>query len=286
MYSMSKTDYAASNLLSDQSDRCNAVVLSWILGSLSQDVYLGHVFSDNVAVVWKELQETYDRIDGSIVFNLLQKIDSFKQGGLPMFEYYHKLNSLWREFDILTKLPNCVCEARAELIDHSKLMKLMKFLMGLNDIYQPIRSSILTREILVEVSDAFMIVVREEFHRGIPPTSAKSDKPQASVFVSRTNDNSKNNVAMTKVIKGEFETLETLKINDVSLTRDTSLENFHNEFNRLSNMDDDLFTYKVKIARIANIPCDLNRDDDSEQQMSQEFDNDMEYDPYDVEFTA
>nr|GEV35888.1 hypothetical protein [Tanacetum cinerariifolium] len=87
---------------------------------------------------------------------------------------------------------------------------------------------------------------------------------------------------MTKVIKGEFETLETLKINDVSLTCDTSLEFFHNEFNRLSNMDDDLFTYKVEIAGIANIPRDLNIDDDSEQQMSQEFDNDMDYDPSDL----
>nr|GEV35885.1 ribonuclease H-like domain-containing protein [Tanacetum cinerariifolium] len=179
-----RNDYAASNMLSDQWDMCNVVVLSWILGSLSQDVYLGHVFSYNVAVVWKEIQKTYDRIDGSIVFNLLQKINSFKQGDLPMFEYYHKLNSLWREFDIFTKLPNCVCEARVELIDHSKLMKLMKFLMGLDDIYQPIRSSILTRKILFEVNDAFMIVVREEFHKGIPSSSAKSDKPQASVFVS------------------------------------------------------------------------------------------------------
>ncbi|GJZ50082.1 hypothetical protein Tco_0604272 [Tanacetum coccineum] len=154
-----KTNYAASNLLSDEWDRCNVIVLSWTL-------------------------ENYDRINGSIVFKLLQKINSFKQGGLPVSEYYHKLNSLWREFDILTKLPDCVCEARAELIDHSKLMKLMQFLMALDDIYQPKRSSLLTREILPEVKDAFVMVVREESHRGITPTFSKSDKPQASVFVS------------------------------------------------------------------------------------------------------
>nr|GEX00483.1 VIER F-box protein 2 [Tanacetum cinerariifolium] len=43
---------------------------------------------------------------------------------------------------------------------------------------------------------------------------------------------------------------------------------------------------KVEIVGIANVTCDLNRDDDSEQQMSQESDNDMKYDPSDVEFTA
>ncbi|GJX67197.1 ribonuclease H-like domain-containing protein [Tanacetum coccineum] len=170
-------DYLTSAHLLDQWDRCNAIVLNWILTSLSQDVYLGHVFSDNAAKVWNELKETYDRIDGSIVFNLLQKINSFKQGSLPVSEYYHKLNSLWREFDAFTKLHNCTCEARNEVVDHGKLMKLMQFLMGLDDVYQPIRSSILTREILREAKDAFVIISREESHRGIPASSSKIEKP-------------------------------------------------------------------------------------------------------------
>jgi hypothetical protein len=72
--SCSRTDYVACPLLESQWDRCNVVVLNWILSSLSQDVYLGHVFSDNASTVWKELKETYDRIDGSVVFNLLQKL--------------------------------------------------------------------------------------------------------------------------------------------------------------------------------------------------------------------
>ncbi|GJR04166.1 hypothetical protein Tco_0527150 [Tanacetum coccineum] len=150
----SRATYLASALLLEQWDRCNAVVLNWILSSLSQDVYLGHVFSDNVENVLKELQETYDRINGFIVFNLLQKINNFKKDGLHVSKYYHKSNSLWREFDILTKLPDCTCAARIELVDHGQLLKLMQFLMGLDDIYQPIRSSLLTREIISEAKDA------------------------------------------------------------------------------------------------------------------------------------
>ncbi|GJT63487.1 hypothetical protein Tco_1007020 [Tanacetum coccineum] len=84
---------------------------------------------------------------------------------------------------------------------------------------------------------------------------------------------------MTKVIKGEFEKLKDLKIKDVLVTYDTSLEVFNNEFNRLSGMDDDLFTYEVEVA---NILCDSNKDDDSEQQMSHEVDDDMGYDPFDI----
>ncbi|GJV34875.1 hypothetical protein Tco_1407352 [Tanacetum coccineum] len=84
---------------------------------------------------------------------------------------------------------------------------------------------------------------------------------------------------MTKVIKGEFEKLEDLMVKDVSLTCDTSLEVFNNEFNRMSKMDDDLFTYEVEVA---NIPCNSNKDDDSEKQMSHEANDDMGYDPSDI----
>ncbi|GJX23747.1 hypothetical protein Tco_0228192 [Tanacetum coccineum] len=87
---------------------------------------------------------------------------------------------------------------------------------------------------------------------------------------------------MTKVIKREFEKLEDLMVKDVSLTCDTSLEVFNIEFNRMSGMDDDLFTYEIKVA---NILCDSNKDDDSEQRVSHEADDDMGYDPSHVAFT-
>ncbi|GKD66706.1 hypothetical protein Tco_1308814 [Tanacetum coccineum] len=82
---------------------------------------------------------------------------------------------------------------------------------------------------------------------------------------------------MTKVIKGEFEKIKDVKVIDVPLTCDASLEVFNDEVSRLSKMDDDLFTYKVEVA---NIPCDSKMDNDSEQ----EADDDMGYDPSDVAF--
>ncbi|GJY17050.1 ribonuclease H-like domain-containing protein [Tanacetum coccineum] len=68
----------------------------------------------------------------------------------------------------------------------------MQFLMCHDDIYQPIRSNILTREILPEVKDAFVIISREESHKEIPPSTVKTYKPQVSAFMSRKNDNNIN----------------------------------------------------------------------------------------------
>ncbi|GJR05849.1 hypothetical protein Tco_0528833 [Tanacetum coccineum] len=80
---------------------------------------------------------------------------------------------------------------------------------------------------------------------------------------------------MTKVIKGEFEKIKDIKVEDISLTYDASLEVFNDETSRLSKMDDDLSTYDVKIA---NIPCESKMDNDSEQ----EADDDIGYDPSDI----
>nr|GEZ36148.1 putative 3,4-dihydroxy-2-butanone kinase isoform X1 [Tanacetum cinerariifolium] len=41
---------------------------------------------------------------------------------------------------------------------------------------------------------------------------------------------------------------------------------------------DDLFTYEVEINGLANLPCDLNKEDDSEQQMTHGSSDDMDYD--------
>ncbi|GKB28976.1 RNA-directed DNA polymerase, eukaryota, reverse transcriptase zinc-binding domain protein [Tanacetum coccineum] len=53
----------------------------------------------------------------------------------------------------------------------------------------------------------------------------------------------------------------------------------------MSSIYDDLFTNEVVISGLTNIPCDLKEDDDSEQQITHGSDDDMEYDPSNVEFT-
>nr|GEX39683.1 putative Gag-polypeptide of LTR copia-type [Tanacetum cinerariifolium] len=42
-----KSSYNTSDVLSTQWDRCNAIVLTWIMTSVSQDAYMGLVYSNN-----------------------------------------------------------------------------------------------------------------------------------------------------------------------------------------------------------------------------------------------
>ncbi|KAL4580481.1 hypothetical protein LXL04_016676 [Taraxacum kok-saghyz] len=52
-----------------QWDRADAVVLSWLLGSISESLYASHVLAKSSSEVCTNLKETYEKLDGSIIFN-------------------------------------------------------------------------------------------------------------------------------------------------------------------------------------------------------------------------
>ncbi|XP_071712191.1 uncharacterized protein [Rutidosis leptorrhynchoides] len=178
-------------VLGAQCDRCNSVVLSWLLNSISEELYSGQIFSNIASVVWTELKETYDKVDGSIIFNLHHKISSLKQSGSSLSEYYHKLNTLWKQYDEMVKLPAYVCDVAPEFQKHNKVLKLMQFLMGLDDVYMSTRSNLLLRDPLPDVKSAFAMLSREESHREV--SGIGTSKSQNSAFVAQTNNNSWSN---------------------------------------------------------------------------------------------
>ncbi|GKA64600.1 ribonuclease H-like domain-containing protein [Tanacetum coccineum] len=115
---------------------------------------------------------------------------SLKQGELFVPKYYYSLNYLLREFDILSLLPACTCVAHEGVLKHNQLVRLMQFLMGLNDVYQPTRSNLLARDPLPDVNEAFVVVSREETHRGLALGKMSAINPTA--FVARTNNGNNN----------------------------------------------------------------------------------------------
>ncbi|KAJ0891706.1 putative transcription factor interactor and regulator CCHC(Zn) family [Helianthus annuus] len=90
---------------------------------------------------------------------------------------------MWKHFDAMLHLPSCSCQAAKDFNDFSTLIKLMQFLMGLDDVYQSVRTNLLTREPLPSVKVAFSIISREESHR----LSSSGSKTQSVSFVSKSN---------------------------------------------------------------------------------------------------
>ncbi|GJT24663.1 hypothetical protein Tco_0894600 [Tanacetum coccineum] len=119
-----------------------------------------------------------------LIFVLHHKIHTLSQNGSSIADYYHTLNALWKQFDAMVELPKCVCNASESFKKHNQLMKLIQFLMGLDDFYMQIRSSILSREFLPDVRSAYATIFSDESHKvasGSIVGSSQRNHPSAFV---------------------------------------------------------------------------------------------------------
>ncbi|GJX13713.1 ribonuclease H-like domain-containing protein, partial [Tanacetum coccineum] len=108
--------------------------------------------------------------------------------------YFHKFSTLWKQFGALIKLPRCTCHAAEDFKRHSQLMKLMQFLMGLDDSYMQIRSNILSRDPLPDAKGAYALISSEESHRAVVTGSGAGPSQRAQSFVFNSSVNNRSGV--------------------------------------------------------------------------------------------
>nr|GFA60299.1 hypothetical protein [Tanacetum cinerariifolium] len=147
--------------LTNQCDMFNSVVVTRILNSMSFDLSAGAIYAKTAYEMWKDFNDTYDKVDDFAVFNL------------------HK-------FDVMISLPSCACKDAKHFESHNQLIKLMQFLIRLDNSYLAIRSNILTRESLPLVKTVFAVVSGEESHKNV--TSVGTAKPTVTAFAAKTFD--------------------------------------------------------------------------------------------------
>ena len=96
--------------LHDLWEKCNAIVLSWIMISVSKELLSGIVYASSAQQVWTDLRERFDKVDGSRIYQLHREICTIHQGNLTVSAYFTKLRLLWNEFDALVPPPSCNCD--------------------------------------------------------------------------------------------------------------------------------------------------------------------------------
>ncbi|GKF92447.1 hypothetical protein Tco_0279166, partial [Tanacetum coccineum] len=82
---------------------------------------------------------------------------------------------------------------------------------------------------------------------------------------------------MTNVIKGEFKNLAFLEINDDSFACNTQVRTLCDEFNRLSRIDNDLFTYDIEVPKPSQ--CDKQASNPTHNDLK-EYEWNVSYDEY------
>ncbi|XP_019246415.1 PREDICTED: uncharacterized protein LOC109226067 [Nicotiana attenuata] len=157
-------NYALGELVA-QWEKCDAIVLSWIGSTVSNELMPSIVFAPTARKVWSDLKEKFDRCSLTRIYHLWSEIASLKQGTDSVTTYYTKMSDLWSELDVLVPLPSCDCEESRPSVEHLRNQRLLTFLMGLNESYNNVRSNVLLKRTFVIVNEAYAIVTQEESQR-------------------------------------------------------------------------------------------------------------------------
>ncbi|KAK2416966.1 putative mitochondrial protein [Trifolium repens] len=157
-------------------NRCNMLVHSWILNSVSESIAQSLVFMENAIDVWLDLKDRFSQGDFVRIAELQQEICALKQENRSVTEFYSSLKLLLEELEIYMPIPNCTCRNRCNCdamrtarLNHQHLHTI-RFLTGLNENFAVVKSQVLLMDPLPSLTKVFSLVLQHERQGGFNST--------------------------------------------------------------------------------------------------------------------
>ncbi|XP_075108915.1 uncharacterized protein LOC142180748 [Nicotiana tabacum] len=119
--------------------RCNDMVISWLLNSLSKEIAESVLYSKTAREIWKELEDRFGQSNGALLYQLQKELSDTVQGSSDIAGYYTKVKRIWDELDSLDTCVHCSCDCscggKSRSLKSHQDGRLIQFLMGLNEAY-------------------------------------------------------------------------------------------------------------------------------------------------------
>ncbi|KAB5561469.1 hypothetical protein DKX38_006426 [Salix brachista] len=174
-----------SNLYDSQGlawTRCNNMVLSWLINSVSTEIANSIIYIDDASEIWKDLQDRFSQHNGPRIFQLKKSIASLCQENNSVSGYFTTLKGLWDELANHQPIPTCTCGALKTILAYHHQQHVYQFLMGLNENYSQVRGQILLMDPLPPINKVFSLVVQEERQRTISSASPSFNQNTTALF--------------------------------------------------------------------------------------------------------
>lgn len=143
-------------------ERCNDLVSSWILNSVSPEIRPTILYAETAAQIWTNLKECFSQSNAPKIYQLKQSIIALKQEGISISLYFTQLKSLWNELNSIISIPSCICGPAKSFIDQQNQDRAMEFLQRLHDRFSAIRSQILLMDPFPSIQRIYNLVRQEE----------------------------------------------------------------------------------------------------------------------------
>ena len=159
---------------------------------------------ENAQVLWNELKARFGQANALRLANLQDEIHACKQGQMTVTQYYTTIKGLWEEYGQFSPIVACtclpgnpnICPAVLAFQTKQDTDYLIRFLRGLNNEYDTVKTQLLMMRPLPSITSAYDSALQhEEKLRG--GAVINNDSVQSSVFnVSQNNTSDQNKQVM------------------------------------------------------------------------------------------
>ncbi|XP_019186521.1 PREDICTED: uncharacterized protein LOC109181224 [Ipomoea nil] len=167
-------------------ERCNNIVCTWLVRSLSPTIGRSVLWIDTAYGIWEDLKRRFSQQDLFRIAEIMCEIYQTKQGDDSLNEYFTKQKLLWDELVILRPPMHCTCSVKCacgkkldQVNEQAEKDKLSIFLMGLHEKYTGARNQIILMRPLPDVNEAYSMVAQQERQFQIGATGFRNQLCQA-----------------------------------------------------------------------------------------------------------
>ncbi|KAL9679982.1 hypothetical protein QQ045_017853 [Rhodiola kirilowii] len=138
---------------------------------------------------WCHLKMKFGGSNGPSIYALQEEIYAMNQGVLSIASYYGHLEKLWAKEDALTEYIICDlgenCKMSKFVMIKKDMDRVMKFFIGLNDVYKAVRTQILHLDPIPPIDKVYKSFITEKVQRGLSresqPTQDNNDQQVPSM---------------------------------------------------------------------------------------------------------
>ncbi|XP_070053232.1 uncharacterized protein [Nicotiana tomentosiformis] len=126
------------------------------------------MYASSARAVWNDLNERFDKIDGSRSYNLHKKKLSLLVKELHLYLHiFQNIKICGKNLKPWFLLLGVDCPKSRDFVVHLQKLKLFQFLMGLDDSYSQATNQILLMSLMPRVNQAYDMVINDESQKSV-----------------------------------------------------------------------------------------------------------------------
>ncbi|XP_010544634.1 PREDICTED: uncharacterized protein LOC104817234 [Tarenaya hassleriana] len=151
-------------------NRNNAIVGSWLINSVDEDISQNLMFYPTAREMWLDLAHRFQQSNAPRKYRVRQRLRSLRQGTLDIAKYYTALSTIWEELKTVRinhrcTCGKCTCQVDKRWIDEFESDFVIDFLYGLNNEYESVRNQITMMDPMPDIQRVYNLVIQQEQQR-------------------------------------------------------------------------------------------------------------------------